>query len=322
MNNGTVQRRAWVFGILLLLAIVLAQPVRAATDSCDRSCLIGFVDQYLQALVAHDPGRLPVTKDVRFTENTEQLNLGDALWLGASGIGDYKIYSVDPATSQVGFMGVIIENGAPRLYAMRLKVRDRRISEVETIVARSGQTPIPLPPDLLTRRPKPIFSEVLQPGERVSRSAMIAAANQYFEGIEQNSGEIVPFDSSCNRTENGIQTTNNASLAPPGPGGKSPTALGCKDQFNTGTMFWTIPERRFWLVDEAHGLVIGAITFASNGRGPGGKPVPPAGDGPAPLGPMVAHNVLVELFKIKNGRIYQIEAVLGPMLPYGARTGW
>ena len=46
------------------------------------------------------------------------------------------------------------------------------------------------------------------------------------------------------------------------------------------------------------------------------------GDGAGALGPMVAHNVLVELFKIKNGRIYQIDAVLGPMLPYGARTGW
>jgi hypothetical protein len=309
-------------GVLLLLSTLLVQAAAAATVPCGRTCLIGFVDQYLQALIAHDPGRLSVTKDVRFTENTEQLNLGDALWLGASGIGDYKIYIADRTTSQVGLIGVIIENGAPRLYAMRLKIRDRRISEVETIVARTGQTPIPLPPDLLARHPKPIFLEVLRPGERVPRSEMIAAANQYFEGIEQNTGEVVPFDSSCNRTENGLQTTNNPSLMPSAPSAKSPAALGCKDQFNLGTMFWTIPERRFWLVDEERGLVIGAITFASNGRGPGGKPVPPAGDSTVPLGPMVAHNVLVELFKIKNGRIYQIEAVLGPMLPYGARTGW
>src|SRR5271170_1770946 len=44
-------------------------PAPAHGSRCDRQCLNGFVDQYLAALVAHDPSRLPLAKDVVFTEN-------------------------------------------------------------------------------------------------------------------------------------------------------------------------------------------------------------------------------------------------------------
>jgi hypothetical protein len=134
---------------------------------------------------------------------------------------------------------------------------------------------------------------------------LLAATNQYFEGIEQNNGNIVPFDDSCSRFENGIQTA----------GKSSPMAMGCRDQFNSGGMFWTMPERRFWAVDEDLGVVMGIFMFRSE--------LPEKAGGPPPMmTPMMAHNATAEMFKIRNGRIYQIEAVIGPMLPYGQRSGW
>ena len=72
---------------------------------CDRACLDSYVDQYLAALVAHDPSRLPLARQVKFTENGQQLQLGDGLWGTASGIGNYKIYADDPQAGEVMFMG-------------------------------------------------------------------------------------------------------------------------------------------------------------------------------------------------------------------------
>jgi hypothetical protein len=40
---------------------------------CNRACLEGVIDQYLKALVAHDPKMLPLSADVKFTENGQPL---------------------------------------------------------------------------------------------------------------------------------------------------------------------------------------------------------------------------------------------------------
>ena len=67
-----------------------------AQGPCDRACLEGFVNQYLEALVAHDPTRLQMTPDVKFTEDDIALKPGEALWKTASGLGTYKLYFADP----------------------------------------------------------------------------------------------------------------------------------------------------------------------------------------------------------------------------------
>jgi hypothetical protein len=82
---------------MVLLAGTIPQQARAqwqvpdpagnVDHDCDRACLQGFIDQYPQALLAHDPYRLPVTKDVKFTENTVRLRVGDGLWNTLSGVG-------------------------------------------------------------------------------------------------------------------------------------------------------------------------------------------------------------------------------------------
>ena len=58
--------------LLLLSGLAAGQ----ATGPCDRECLNGFVDQYLDALVKHDPKLVPLTKNVKFTENGQRLDPG------------------------------------------------------------------------------------------------------------------------------------------------------------------------------------------------------------------------------------------------------
>jgi hypothetical protein len=44
--------------------------------------MIALTDQYLAALVRHDPAGLPLFRGVRFTENTAEIRIGDGLWVG------------------------------------------------------------------------------------------------------------------------------------------------------------------------------------------------------------------------------------------------
>jgi hypothetical protein len=46
--------------------------VPQSPECCDRSCLEGLIDRYVDALVARAPSRLPLTSTVKFTENEQR----------------------------------------------------------------------------------------------------------------------------------------------------------------------------------------------------------------------------------------------------------
>src|SRR5690348_7784350 len=85
--------------------------VGQGNSSCDRECLNGFVDQYLDALVKHDPKLVPLTKNVKFTENGQRLEPGDGLWRSMAAKGTYRLFVTDTQTGQVAFLGTISEEG-------------------------------------------------------------------------------------------------------------------------------------------------------------------------------------------------------------------
>src|SRR5690349_5669977 len=81
----------------------------ALPPACDRTCLYGFMDRYLDALVHKEPSKLPWAPNARFTENNVELSIGDGLWATITGLGDYKLKFADVSTGQVGFYGVVKE---------------------------------------------------------------------------------------------------------------------------------------------------------------------------------------------------------------------
>src|SRR5260370_662751 len=103
----------------------LAPPAQAATGpiplNCNRICLENLVTQYLTAVVAHDPKRLPLSDDVKYTENDQQMDVGDGFWKTAQGLGNYKHVFADPEFGQVAYMGTMREAGAPLLMSLRLR---------------------------------------------------------------------------------------------------------------------------------------------------------------------------------------------------------
>ena len=283
---------------------------------CDRACLNAFVDQYLAALVAHDPSRLPLARDVRFTENGQELELGDGLWGTASGLGTYKIYADDPQAGQVVFMGVLQENGSPIILCLRLKVELRRITEIETVVTRKEASGLARPEALVE---KPIFSETVPPAERRSRQNMVAIANSYFSAIERGHASYVPFDKDCNRVEDGTQTTNNPALGRGDP--NSTFQLGCEAQiklraFQPDTR---IRDRRFAVVDEERGLVFVFGFFDHDARLRSFTLADGRVEKQTRTAPWTWE--IAELFKIQDGKIMRVEALVNAA-PYGMKAGW
>jgi hypothetical protein len=104
---------------------------------CDRECLIGVANQYIDALAAKDSGRAGLAPNVRYSENGQRLRVGDGLWNSVSGKGTYQLQVADAVAGQVLTIQTMRENGTPITLATRLKVAGRRITEVETLVSRS-----------------------------------------------------------------------------------------------------------------------------------------------------------------------------------------
>jgi hypothetical protein len=347
-------RRLFFVGAIgiLLFAAILGTVSKARANGrqegsfvyggCDRGCLEGFVDRYLDAVVAHDPSRLPVTRFVKFTENGQKLELGDGFWRTATARGTYKFFVDDPEAGQVGFEGTMREAGQPVILALRLKIFNKQISEIETIVAR-GQMAAGGAANLEKMgAPRKAFLEDIPESERVSRLQYILTANKYFSGMQKDDGkgDYSFFADDCNRLENGMQTTNNMTPMPgltsngqprPAPTSKydpsaNPTTYSagwsCKDQFRSGLLHFVsrIRDRRFLIVDQQKGIVF-SFTFFDHQGGDTRNFETPTGQH-VTAGPVVPFTwEIAEIFKVRGGQLHEIEAVL-TQSQYGMGSGW
>jgi hypothetical protein len=320
-----------VIASALVLACLAVGSATAQTPACDRRCLEGWVDRYLDALVRHDTSAVPLAASVRYTENGQRLAIGDGLWRSVKAKGKYRLVVADTEAQQVALIGTLEELnadptlGTPAVVALRLKLAGNEIVEVEQFIARNI--------DAAKRvealgRPNPLYSQPVPEAERMSRTDLIATANKYFTGMQQNDGKgDYPFAADCNRIENGMQTTNR--VTPAGETRPNPATAAnysaqwsCREQFESGLLHFVtrIRDRRFVAVDRERGLVFSFVFFdhaagdTRNFTTPNGRRVT-AG----PAQPWTWY--IAELFKIEKGQIRQIEATL-ERVPYGMTSGW
>jgi len=294
---------------------VPAQPPTA--PACDRNCLQGFVDRYLEAMVAHKVIDELFSREVKFTENGVRLPLGnEGLWFRVAERGTYRFYVPDVETQQIAYFGTVHEKERDQTLIdgldLRLKIVDNHITEVEQLVIRpeggltSNGAQVPRPPSTGERvekmgAPNPIFSEVIPEAKRPSRDELIKTANYYFSGLQRNDGKgYYPFTDDCDRYENGMHATN-VPMRNPVTG--STEVMSCKKQFEVAlkNVVSRVRDRRFVAVDREHGIVY-AFAFFDH------------------------ENInwtwqLGELFKIQDGKIRRIEAIFH-RAPYGINSGW
>ena len=339
--------------LLALMGLVACQQQTTQTSTtetssllaqdCDRACLEGYVDKYMDAMLSHEAGADLFAANCRFTENGIQLPLGKGLWASMAGKGTYKFYVPDMTTQQVAFIGTAREESqnpdrpTSITIALRLKIRNGLITEAEQLVIRPesdllnpNAPPARSAADSIEQMGSPhqIYTEVIPEAERPSREEMIKTANYYFTGMQKNDGKgHYPFSDDCHRIENGNAATN----VPLRSGQKRPdpkTELvyssnwGCKEQFESGLIHFVtlIRDRRFVAVDHERGVVFSFCFFDHDaGKTRHFKSLDGRDVVAGPTEPWTWQ--VAELFKIEDGNIRRIEAIL-QRSPYGMNSGW
>jgi hypothetical protein len=312
-------RAALAIFALGAVSLANAAGANAVTNDrrCDRACLYAMLDRYLEALRVKDPSRLPWASTAKTSENNVMLPIGDGLWGTITGFGPYQLKFADPLAGQVGFFGAVMETDAISPFAVRLRIEDGQILEAETSVRRKGdEANVMAEPKF---EDKPILNEVMPPAERLPRERLISIADGYFDTLQLNDGKLFThFDPQCNRVENGVQTTNNPALAKL----SASLTLGCEEQFKLGNFPYDdrLRARRYPLVDEERGLVLGYAFIDHSGRLGEFKLTDGRTQESRYRRPHSYY--LVELFKItKEGKIRQIEAVF-MSVPYRMPSPW
>jgi hypothetical protein len=316
--------------VISLMTPVSAQtatsvPANVGTGDCDRACLQGLAERFIQALIAHDPSKVPLAKNVRYSENSVPLPIPDGFWMNATGVRPYRLYIADPEWGTIGFYARMYENGAPVLMSTRLRVYDKTITEIETVVTserwRNDPAPgtsSPPPPDYLGEKPRPEYTQVVPPAQRRSREELMRIVNTYFTGIENNTGDKPPlFSSKCHRIENGRPTSN----VPVAPGKeRGGMNMSCAEDIAMGyhRNDNRIRSRRVMAVDLEHQVVMTSVYFDHLNDAPirsyvlkNGKTVTVTDTSTSTL---QAH----ETFSIDKEGISQVEAVF-TSVTYGTR---
>jgi hypothetical protein len=294
-----------------------AAMAQSSGAACARDALKSVTDQYFSALEAHNPSLLPLASSVKYTENGQEVKVGEGFWKTA-GKTVLKRTAIDtkkcgthsnvvieekytaPKTAapaakpaaKAAFPGMEVSFPAdgtirPILFGVRLKIENEKITEIETIIAREAEFAFKVTGILATKGQD--WESILPPEQRSSRLAMIAAADDYYGMFAKEPQVRTPFASPCDRWENGTQTTVKMSGID-SPGLENMVEHDCSPK---GLVITTHGPRRF-LVDTEAGIVVAYVLFA------GGLPD-------------------FHMFRMRNGKVDLIQAVIGS----GAKSmGW
>lgn len=287
--------KAWSAPFVAVLVLTaFAGFAEAQGGGCDRECLRRFVDRYLDALIANDPNRLPLADNVRFTEDTVEIELGEGLWENATGITSFRQDILDVAEGMAASQVVVEEGGTPVLLMLRLKVVDHRITAVETVVTRERSEGILFNIEGLVE-PSRAMARVPRGDQRMSREDSVRTAEFYPAGLIVGSFVEVdaPFASDAYRLENGGRMA--------GPGCSRP---GCENIKTQNIIQHPDLTSEVKAVDEEMGIVLLRMNFGDTGS---------YGDGNA--------LIVWEAFKVYDGQIHAVEAFM-EIMPAEAGSGW
>jgi hypothetical protein len=299
-------------------------------SSAERMRLSAAVTAYLEALVSHDPSKLALTDDVRFTENGVAVPLGEALWQTIDSLHDYRVDYVDPDSGQIGSHVAFIENGLAGLMAVRLKTEGDRISEIETILHRGAPMSLNMPPV------DPLWFEAETEGALLDRAGLARETENYLRGVSTSDGSVVKFNrQSAMRLENGTVMAlgpNDVSPIPLKPiadpdswfaAVRSTLGMDPGEQLSTGvySFITSYDNARFPVIDVERQIVFGVWNFRRRGDVKGvtlnGKYYPHMERTQFPN-----ENLLGQAFKFRDGAITRVQGVFLNANVYRAGTGW
>jgi len=309
----------WIVCSVMMMAVGTASA--SAQEACDRACLRTMLDQYLNAVIKHDPAAAPLVVGFRQTENAINVRPGNGVWKSVTALGAVQRRYLDPVSGQAAYYGTMEESGGTAIVTVRVRVEGRRLTEAEWYLARAddpglngprqpGRPPANLHnPDYLSKNPPP--DRVVPVNQRSDRATLVRIVNSYFDAITSHDNSVAMTHPGCGRVENGSPAPAgrflppNASATPPA-GQAAPPANANNDcvsglaNFNLSM----VVARRTPVVDEEAQVALGYAVFI---RRPG-SPTP--------------RNVFSEWFVIDEAKIRTIYTAMFYPSPELAVPNW
>jgi len=309
----------WIVCSVMMMAVGTASA--SAQEACDRACLRTMLDQYLNAVIKHDPAAAPLVVGFRQTENAISVRPGNGVWKSVTALGAVQRRYLDPVSGQAAYYGTMEESGGTAIVTVRVRVEGRRLTEAEWYLARAddpglngprqpGRPPANLHnPDYLSKNPPP--DRVVPVNQRSDRATLVRIVNSYFDAITSHDNSVAMTHPGCGRVENGSPAPAgrflppNASATPPA-GQAAPPANANNDcvsglaNFNLSM----VVARRTPVVDEEAQVALGYAVFI---RRPG-SPTP--------------RNVFSEWFVIDEAKIRTIYTAMFYPSPELAIPNW
>jgi hypothetical protein len=315
-----------------------------AGKQCNRDCIASRMTQLLAAMARHDPPAAPLAGLVRYTENDQQIAIGDGLWGTLTQVTTPQLQVIDGMQAWV--LTRVSESDLSGLLALRARFNGDRITDIEAQVIRDErvgaeeQFRVHLPVDPLPSAfaADPAFDQELADTRHSTREVLVATVQRWFTAMQGGLGNGSMFTAECRRRENAVLVTGNPDL-PHGPVRRRPPtelrfsyadgsdfkpfALGCSEQLASGYSAYMlrIRDRQVALVDEARGVVVARAFIDVPGTtrqfiDAEGRTV----NLPTGLGRPVTV-AWQAAFKIDNGKVQIIEASAKPHA-YGTTPAW
>lgn len=278
-----------VFGLLALLCL---SPASASAAQCDRACLASMITQYTDALLAHNPSKLPLADNVRFTQDSKVMKLGEGLWKEKLAKGTFRQDYLDTAKQVAASHMQFLEGKVQVLLSVLLHLKDGRIAGIETLVQRVTPGSRFQP----TEFGKPIrgMNDPVPLGKKQSRASMIETALTYPAGLRIGNftDAGTPFAPEAYRVENGVITAGQGC-------GRADCGMYAQTIMLHPSIIANVAA-----VDEQNGVVVLWMNFGyTNSYGPGNS------------------LVTFEAFKVWGGQIHAINAFFRS-LPLATSRNW
>jgi hypothetical protein len=293
VRNSTLQDRFRCTALLgLMLAAVVPSagagvvplPVSAGSPaaaarprfSCDRTCLIGIARNYMDDIMRHDSSRVPFATRVKSTENGAPIRPDRNVFSDTAYVDHPVQYVADSRDGEVGAMGVLEDWAGQALFGLRLRIADRKIAEVETLVSHEGEGGVAFEPRGFLLREAP-YIDAIPPPVRTPRDALLAIAKHFWTVATTTHDEAaVSFSLDCVHMENGMNTDwehrrlgkpfQSAAFAAQADG----RHFTCGTDLATTTRPWNALHDYHAIVDPGRGLVMvwNMVDFTGQRGGP------------------------------------------------------
>ncbi len=191
----------------LVLGFLCLHVAAASAQSCDKACLEKIADEYRAAYLKHDPTAIPVAPHVKYSENNVTMPFPDGSWdTVTKEVGKPLIFS-DPRTGQVAIITAIMQRQIEGYLAVRLRVENGQITEIEHMLSTKRNLSTPPTPigDVHKYTHAPVIEQTVPASERLSREDLMKLGDGYFKTLQQNDGTLHSrFLPDATRRENGM----------------------------------------------------------------------------------------------------------------------